>query len=392
MPDDTEPSPRERRSPADCTAPLWPCGMTGAAACLAGVPDLAVVIHGSSGCFFYPQSLLPVPLFSTLIHEREVIFGSLDRLAAVIASLPSTYRRVAVVTTCVPAIVGEEIREVLGEDTLLLDSPGFAGQMETGYGRALEALCPETSADAGGVNIAGLNLLDPFNRGNLQEAARLLSRAGIPVATRIPEDPLGKIGSCGPFTVSVNPDLPAGAGDDCGDLLGLGAVGRTFLRLGDRLPGIDTGPVLGEVSGAEERVQRAADKYLRRFDPPRAAVFGGLSYALFAAETLRRYLDAEILVVGSRNGTRPSPLPVKEMGRIGGIAEVLNRERPDLVVGSSFERSAWPGAAFVGLTPPIRGRVLLRSRALAGIEGTLSFMEEVLNACMDRKRTSTARP
>ena len=65
----------------DCTAPLWPCGMTGAVACLAGIPDLAVVIHGSSGCFFYPQSLLPVPLFSTFIHEREVIFGSLDRLA-----------------------------------------------------------------------------------------------------------------------------------------------------------------------------------------------------------------------------------------------------------------------------------------------------------------------
>jgi hypothetical protein len=26
------------------------------------------------------------------------------------------------------------------------------------------------------------------------------------------------------------------------------------------------------------------------------------------------------------------------------------------------------------------------SRALAGIEGTLSFMEEVLNACLDRNR------
>ncbi len=67
----------------DCTTPLWPCGMTGAVACLAGIPDLAVVIHGSSGCFFYPQSLLPVPLFSTFIHEREVIFGSLDRLTEV---------------------------------------------------------------------------------------------------------------------------------------------------------------------------------------------------------------------------------------------------------------------------------------------------------------------
>ena len=373
----------------DCTAPLWPCGMTGAVACLAGVPDIAVVIHGSSGCFFYPQSLLPVPLFSTFIHEREVIFGSLDRLADVIGSIPPSYRRVAVVTTCVPAIVGEEIREVLPERAILLDSPGFAGQMEVGYGRALATLDPRIDPEEKGVNIAGLNLLDPFNSGNLLEAARLLALAGAKAGTRIPQDPLDRISRCGPFTVSVNPDLPCGTGEIAGDLLGLAAVEKTFSRLGDRMPWVDASPVLDEVSRAEERIERAADKYLKRFDPPRAAVFGGFAYATFAADTLKRYLDADILVVGSRNGSRPSPYPVQEMVQIGGIAGSLSNEKPDLVIGSSFERSAWPGAAFVGLTPPLRDRVLLRSRCLAGIEGTLSFMEEVLNACMDRRRKIT---
>ncbi|MDD1664941.1 MAG: nitrogenase component 1, partial [Methanomicrobiales archaeon] len=366
-----------------------PCGMTGAVACFAGIPDLAVVIHGSSGCFFYPQSLLPVPLFSTFIHEREVIFGSLDRLAEVLGSIPSSYRRVAVVTTCVPAIVGEEIREVLPERVILLDSPGFAGQMEVGYGKALAALDPGIDPEERGVNIAGLNLLDPFNSGNLLEAGRLLSLAGAPAGTRIPQDPLGRIGRCGPCTVSVNPDLPPGAGEVAGDLLGLPAIGKTFSRLGDRIPGVDISPVLAEASRAEERIQRAADKYLKRFDPPRAAVFGGFAYAHFAAETLKRYLDADILLVGSRNGIRPSPYPVQEMVQIGGIAGSLSGEKPDLVIGSSFERSARPEAAFAGLTPPLRGRVLLRSRCLAGIDGTLSFMEEVLNACMDRRRKIT---
>jgi len=360
--------------------------MTGAVACLAGIPDLAVVIHGSSGCFFYPQSLLPVPLYSTFIHEREVIFGSLDRLAEVIGSLPPSYRRVAVVTTCVPAIVGEEIREVLPSGVILLDSPGFAGQMEVGYGRALAALDPETDPGEEGVNIAGLNLLDPFNAGNLLEAGRLLSLAGVKIGTRIPQDPLDRIGRCGSWTVSVNPDLPAGAGEVAGDLLGLPAIEGTFSRLGDRIPGADISPVLAEASRAEERIQRAADKYLKRFDPPRAAVFGGFAYAHYAAETLERYLDADILLVGSRNGLHPSPYTVREMTQIGGIAEALTREKPDLVIASSFERSACPGAAFAGLTPPLRGRVLLRSRCLAGIEGTLSFMDEVLNACMDRRR------
>lgn len=370
----------------DCTAPLWPCGMTGAVACLAGIPDLAVVIHGSSGCFFYPQSLLPVPLFSTFIHEREVIFGSLDRLAGVLGSIPPSYHRVAVVTTCVPAIIGEEIREVLPDGAILLDSPGFAGQMEVGYGRALAALDPGISPEEEGVNIAGLNLLDPFNTGNLLEAGRLLSLVGVATGTRIPRDPLDLIGRCGSFTVSVNPDLPIGTGEVAGDLLGLTAVERTFSRLGDCIPGADISPVIAEASRAEERIQRAADKYLKRFDPPKAAVFGGFAYATFAADTLKRYLDADILVLGTRNEPRPSPYPVQEMVQIGGISGSLSGEKPDLVIGSSFERSAWPGAAFVGLTPPLRGRILLRSRCLAGIEGTLSFMEEVLNACMDRRR------
>ena len=370
----------------DCTAPLWPCGMTGAVGCLAGIPDLAVVIHGSSGCFFYPQSLVPVTLFSTLIHEPEVIFGSLDRLAEEIVSVPASYRRIAVVTTCIPAIVGEEIREVLDDRTILIDSPGFAGQMEAGYGRALSAVGPAIGEGAGGVNIAGSSLLDPFGSGNLLEAERLLSLAGTPAGTRIARDTLDRMGNCGQITMSVNPDLPRGAGEDCGDLLGLSSVRETFSRLGDRLPDADVAPVLAEAARAEERIQRAADKYLRRFDPPTAAVFGGFAYAGFAADVLHRYLDADILVVGSRNGVRPSPFPAREMTQIGGISEFLSRERPDLVVGSSFERSACPDAAFVGITPPLRGRVLLRSRALAGIEGTLAFMEDVLNACMDRRR------
>jgi len=370
----------------DCTAPLWPCGMTGAVACLAGIPDLAVVIHGSSGCFFYPQSLLPVSLFSTFIHEREVIFGSLDRLTEVLGSIPPSYRRVAVVTTCVPAIVGEEIREALPEGALLLDSPGFAGQMEEGYGRALAALDPGIGPEEQGVNIAGLNLLDPFNSGNLLEAGRLLSLAGTTAGSRIPQDPLERLSRCGSITVSVNPDLPPGTGEVAGGLLGLAAVEETFSRLGDRLPGVDVRPVLEEASRAEERIRRAADKYLKRFDPPRAAVFGGFAYASFAADALKRYLDADILLVGSRNRPGASPFPVREMVQIGEISGFLSGEKPDLVIGSSFERSAWADAAFVGLTPPLRGRVLLRSRSLAGIEGTLSFMEEVLNACMDRRR------
>jgi hypothetical protein len=55
-----------------------------------------------------------------------------------------------------------------------------------------------------------------------------------------------------------------------------------------------------------------------------------------------------------------------------------------LIIGSSFERTIRPSAAFVPFTYPLRGMVRLRARPLVGIQGELGLIEEVLNACMDR--------
>jgi hypothetical protein len=54
-------------------------------------------------------------------------------------------------------------------------------------------------------------------------------------------------------------------------------------------------------------------------------------------------------------------------------------------MGSSFERSICESQAFTGITPPLRGTVRLAPTPFAGINGTLSLVEQVLNACMDKK-------
>jgi hypothetical protein len=64
---------------------------------------------------------------------------------------------------------------------------------------------------------------------------------------------------------------------------------------------------------------------------------------------------------------------------------MIRSSDPDIVLGSSFERSVSGGRGFVGLITPLRGEVRLAPRPLAGIHGTLSFMEDVLNTCMDTK-------
>jgi nitrogenase molybdenum-iron protein alpha/beta subunit len=359
--------------------------MTGAAACLSGFSEISVVIHGSSGCYYYPATLLHAPLYGTFILENEVIFGSEDRLTEVIDNLAGTGNRIAVITTCVPAILGEDVRAMLSQyDVLLVDSPGFAGDAETGYAKALALLEPAVDPAAGGVNIDGACLLDPFFLGNTQEICRLLRLASVPVGTVLCDDTLANLSRAAPFTLGTNADFASGVGKYLGGTLGLDEVRATFSRLMDVLPDADPDPVLTEIERQEERLVRACDKYLQRFDPPSVAVFAGASYAQFAAGVLEQYLDADICCIGLRNRESISR-PAEYAGGIRGVTSMIEHHDPDLVIGSSFERSVSGNRGFVGLIPPLRGEVRLAPRPLAGTNGTLSFMEDVLNTCMDTK-------
>ncbi len=371
----------------ECTSPLWPCAMTGAAACLAGISGISVVIHGSSGCYYYPATLLHAPLHGTFILENEVIFGAGDRLREVIGELAGTGNRIAIITTCVPAVMGEDIRSLLDEhDILLVDSPGFVGDAETGYARALAALSPRATDTAEGVNIDGICLLDPFWRGNLQEIRRLLGMASIPAGTVFCSDHLRKTSAASPLTIGTNGDFTSGVGRFLGGTLGPDALRKTFGELGNRYPQADVSPVLDELDRREEETVRACDKFLRRFDPPSVLIFAGASYAKSAAGLLDRYLDAEILFLGLRNQCSNPGYP---SGVVSGLKEAENLIRkhdPDLVLGSSFERQACGGRAFLGITPPLRGTVRLAPAPFAGVNGMLSFMEQALNACLDHSR------
>jgi nitrogenase molybdenum-iron protein alpha/beta subunit len=151
-------------------------------------------------------------------------------------------------------------------------------------------------------------------------------------------------------------------------------------------PEADISPVNEEIEREDERIIRVCDKFLRRFDPPQAVIFSGFSYASFAAKILKQYLDAEILYVGSRNEPGSSPFPGGHVQGLSQVTSLIRQFNPDLIVGSSFERSVDSRQAFVGLTPPLRGMVKLAPPSVAGITGTLSYIENVLNACMDRKK------
>jgi len=266
--------------------------------------------------------------------------------------------------------------------------------MEEGYRLAMEALAPAVDPGNPGVNLDGIHPADPFSRGNRREAERLLAMAGAEPATVFSDTPLEALSRAAPVSLSVNPDLAGGAGRRIGSLLGLRNVRQSFEALAGACPGTDPDPVFREADRAEERITYVADKYLRRADPPTVAIFGMAAPAIAAAEMLTSYLDSPIAVIGSRNlpgpgrfpGPVPAQFPVTKMTSLEEIRAVLDREQPDLILGSSYERMVHPQSAFVGITLPLRGSIQLRSRPMAGIEGALDLMEQVLNACMDRAR------
>jgi len=364
--------------------------MTGAAACLAGFEGIHVVIHGSSGCYYYPSTLLNAPLYGTFILENEVVFGSDRRLKEVIGDLSGKGGRIAVITTCVPAVMGEDLSAILPEnDILLVDSPGFCGELETGYRVALAALSPKTDPDRKGVNIDGVSLSDPFYRGNIAEVTRLLRMAGVPVGTVFCRDWAEMAAHATPLTIGTNADFASGVGKFLGGTLGIPAIRATFEQLESGIPGTDASQVFDELDAQEERVIGACDRFLRRHTPPSVAIFAGAAYAEYAAETLKNYLDAEIRFVGTRNDPpagRKTRYRQEKANDFGLVADRLQKTAPDLVIGSAFEQPLCPDAAFVGLIPPLQDRVRLTHAALAGTGGTLRFMEEILNTCMDREK------
>ncbi|MCQ1538025.1 oxidoreductase [Methanocalculus taiwanensis] len=367
----------------ECINPVWPCALTGAASFLAGFSGLSVVIHGSSGCYYYPKSLIKAPLHGSFILQEEVIFGAGTRLRSVVSEIMERGAdRVAVVNSCVPALMGEDLASELdGLPVLIIDSPGFLGDAEAGYRIAADSLLKEAEITIDGVNVGGICLLDPFWRGNMHESERILAMAKIPVGAVLSYDQLESLSHAATVTVSANPDYAAPLGKSGGSLLGLSSLKQTLMYAADSIPGADPSPVLKECDKTEEMVVAACEKYLRRNDPPVAAICAQSGYAAFFAELLVRYLGAERPLILPRNTTDTPAVTDYDQ-----IRSALNSDSYDLLLGSSYEARILPDAAFAGIAPPNRGRVTLGSRPLAGIEGTLHAVELILNAMMDQRK------
>ncbi len=355
--------------------PVWPCAMTGACAVLSGFRGLAVVIHGSSGCYYYPRSLLKVPLFSTYLLESEIVFGTVDRLHEVVASLEAAGRPVAVVNTCVPALTGEDLARAFdGTHAVFVDAPGFLGNAGRGAEAAYAALDISVSkTDGERVNIDGVCGLDLFARGNLHEAQRILSMMKVPAGLSFAADEYAQLkNGAGGFSVSVNPSWNAKTGEMLGSLL-FPDLKDTVAKIEERFAYAESDALYAAWEHADELMFYYSDKYLRKYSPPTAVIAAQQSYCDFSREMLVRYFGLDV----------PVCMPREQVTDFTQISEAVAAAEPDIVIGSTFEAGVCPKAAFFGITPPDRSRISMAARPAAGIEGGIMFMESVLNALLD---------
>ncbi|MDR0439078.1 MAG: nitrogenase component 1 [Methanocalculaceae archaeon] len=368
----------------NCANPVWPCAMIGAVATLSGFSDLCIIIHGSSGCYYYPKSLLKVQLFSTLLLESEVVFGTIDRLYEVTTEVAKIGRPIVVVNTCVPALIGEDLKTVLSDImATFVDSPGFCGNVEEGAAKAFVAMMPDIVADRSGVNIDGINPLDLFWRGNLYEMERLLDLLGIPVAVRFCHDTWENIRrGVSPVTISANPSYASGVGKSLGSMLFLD-IPKTIDQCLTQFQNINADAVLAERQRAEEQMFYSCDKYLRKYAPPVVAIAAQESYAVFAKAMMERYFGSDVPVVFARNRTTMGVPYSVNSAEINAMIDEVN---PDLILGSSFEAAACRNAAFFGITPPDRTHVFVAARPLVGVEGGLVLIEGALNALINNQK------
>jgi nitrogenase molybdenum-iron protein alpha/beta subunit len=179
------------------------CTLTGALSVTTAITDGITLIHGPEGCAHHNSSLLHALLIdsgrlfapailSTSLTETEVIFGGEEALEKTISRAATSEPGViCVLTSCVSAAIGDDVRAVCKDFSYLpvvvVPTGGFlGGGFSQGVEEALIALSDfgEIGDESGCVTLIGEKNLEYEVEANYQEVSRLLSLLGVSIELR----------------------------------------------------------------------------------------------------------------------------------------------------------------------------------------------------------------
>ncbi len=183
--------------------PAHACQPLGAELAAHGFEGTLPFVHGSQGCASYYRSTLnrhfrePAPAVCDAMTEDGAVFGGQNNLHEGLENAVALYKpkMIAVFTSCMPEIIGDDISAFLKNarqkgsvpkdlPVPFANTPSFNGSHITGYDGMLGAIL-ETLTE--GKKVEGrctgkLNLIPGFdtNTGNYREYRRILEAFGIP--------------------------------------------------------------------------------------------------------------------------------------------------------------------------------------------------------------------
>lgn len=191
--------------------PIVGCALEGVATVLAGIRDVAIVIHSPQGCsstvaLGYDHQETDITRRKsacTRLFETDIIMGATDKLKELIGQADKTFgaKVTFVVGTCAADIIGEDLEGVcrvmqpkVATKLVPVFAGGFRGDAYDGMDIGLAALLPLMKDPGGERNPRSVNLiapqasLNPTWRADLAWVREVLGRLGVAVQSVLTRD------------------------------------------------------------------------------------------------------------------------------------------------------------------------------------------------------------
>jgi len=194
---------------------MMSCAAYGALAAYMKVSDYAVVLHGPESCLYFmdtSRSKAVLELYDrdvfqitpthnvrcTMMDDAVSIFGGVKYLEkALLDTIAEGHRKIAVITTCMPGIIGDDCISVI--DRIMKQNPGvdiqyvpadgdITGEYTDGFMMAASNIAQSidlsVKPEKGLVNLVATSFFDVHSKRNAEELDRMFERFGIKVHCR----------------------------------------------------------------------------------------------------------------------------------------------------------------------------------------------------------------
>jgi len=129
------------------------------------------------------------------ISEDDIIFGGINKLKKIIIKVMELYKPklLAIVSTCVPELIGEEISDVIfplkKNKIIILRCSGFSSRTHVdgileAYKKLIDLIPEQDTSESPYVNIIGEKSTEPGGEADFKEISTLLNQLGIKILVR----------------------------------------------------------------------------------------------------------------------------------------------------------------------------------------------------------------